>query len=166
MRFGRDSLVSPAPVGPVGGRVGPIDRADAEPDVMDRRAAHRAPEGGQECGFLERRQLGEQRRVGDRDAQDAPAEAFDPGLTPPGLADGVGPGRLQLAHGPDPRQAPRGEQVAQDVRDRLRPPGPPPRGRAPRRGSSRRAVTVAVVGLAIQSRTSFIIAIPPYDGYR
>jgi hypothetical protein len=114
--------------------------------------------------FLERRQLLEQRRVGNRHTQDAPAEAFDPGLTTPRLADRVGPGRLQLPQSLNSRQAPRGEQVAKDVRKRLRTPGIRARTRSGKaaRGSSPvqrppGTLSLAVIGPATQDERPFII---------
>jgi hypothetical protein len=114
--------------------------------------------------FLERRQLLEQRRVGNRHTQDAPAEVFDPGLTTPRLADRVGPGRLQLPQSLNSCQAPHGEQVAKDVRQRLRTPGirARTRSRKPARGSSpvQRSpgtLSLAVIGPATQDERPFII---------
>jgi hypothetical protein len=114
--------------------------------------------------FLERRQLLEQRRVGNRHTQHAPTKALNPGLTTPRLADRVGPGRLQLPQSLDSCQAPRGEQIGQDVRQGLRSPGIRARTRSgkPARGPSPvqrppGTPSLAVIGPATQDERPFII---------
>lgn len=95
------------------------DGTDSETDIMNESPRGVLPQGREQCRFLKGCQLFQECRVRDRHMQDAATHFADPRVAAGRFPGRRVPGVFQLFLRAEPSQAPQGEEVAQDITQRL-----------------------------------------------